>query len=67
MKHSFFYLAVLLSAVLCLSSCGKTYTCQCVADANSDPNTTGQVKAFSKQKAKKLCASSCPNGLSSVK
>jgi glycerol-3-phosphate responsive antiterminator len=66
MKTTMLNLSFLAGFTLLISSCGKTYVCQCTGPDGTN-TTTGQVKAYSKKKAEKLCSATCSGGTSSAK
>lgn len=67
MKTTMLNLFFLAAFTLLISSCGKTYVCQCTGPDGTNTTTTGQVKAYSKKKAEKLCSATCSGGTSSAK
>lgn len=50
-----------------LSSCYKTYTCQCTDPTGVVTHEIGKVKATSAKKAEKRCSGGCSGGTASVK
>jgi hypothetical protein len=60
-------ITIIFLATILLSSCYKTYTCQCTDPTGVVTATTGQVKATSAKKAEKRCSGGCSGGTTSVK